>query len=289
VGKRSRRVGEATKQRVKRRDLFNARPFAGLATESEWVALRELVPAATAPVTLADPQYSDRQVVIASVLPMTYPALVKKDGRIFLGVQVNGRCGDLSRDLAAVLEAALKAAPGVYLEMKDAPEDGPRLQDLLANGGALDLTLHESYGFWLDDEAPDDPQVAESLERANAAILPTVRLSSAESAYWCRVPDKAHLRWVLSDDETSALDALARLHAAGNLTLGEQTRYAGAFRAHGLLVPVFDLPREDEPSTWEEPLTALAKNYSEAVSSDPLSTAERQSRNALQARQITLR
>lgn len=279
-----------TRARVKKERVeFNSRPFAGLATETEWVALRELVPSATAAVRLAD-SYQERDVTIATVLPMAYPALVKGDGRILLGVQASSASGDLSRDLAAVLHAALHAEPGSYVELKGAPEPGPRLQDLLADGGALDATLHETFGFWLDDETPEDPKVAESFERANASILPTTRMSSAVSAYWCHAGDKAHMRWVLPDEEETALAALARLHSAGELSFGDETRYAGAFRAHGLLVPVWDLPSSAAADDWEEPLGVLSKAYQTAIAdTTELTTSERQSRSVLQARQLTLR
>lgn len=286
LGKRAR----GRERRVKRTDVFEPRPFAGLATETEWVALRELVPSATAEVTLRDPEHADRLVQIATVLPMAYPALVKADGRIVLAVQANGRSGDLSRDLAATLVAALSADPGGYVALTGVSEPGPRLQDLLAHGGGLDSTVHDSFAFWLDGEKPDNPEVAASLERANASILPTVRLRSAESAYWCQVPDKAHVRWVLPDAEDVALDALARLRSAGALTLGEGTRYAGAFRAHGLLVPVFDLPAQVDPTSWEQQLSVLAKSYFEAVAdTTALSSDQRQARSVIQARQLTLR
>ena len=48
-----------------------------------------------------------------------------------------------------------------------------------------------------------------------------------------------------------ALDALARVSAVGELTLGEGTRFAGMFRAHGLLVPVWDLPHDPPAEEWE--------------------------------------
>lgn len=286
---KQRKAGAARPRTKKERVAFNPRPFAGLATETEWVALRELVPSATAPVRLAD-SYNDRDVTIVTVLPMAYPALVKGDGRIMLGVQANSASGDLSRDLAAVLHAALHAEPGSYIDLKRTPEPGERLQDMLADEGRLDATLHDTFGFWLDDETPDDPKVAESFERANASILPTVRMSSATSAYWCNAGDKAHMRWVLPDDEEAALAALSRLYAAGDLSFGDETRYAGAFRAHGLLVPVWDLPAGSAADAWEERLGALAKTYQDAVSdTSELTSAERQARGVLQARQLTLR
>jgi hypothetical protein len=170
------------------------------------------------------------------------------------------------------------------------PGEGPRLQDVLMNG-PLDVTLHAGYEFWLDGGAAEDSNVKASLERANAAIYPTARLAAAPAAYWCRVPDKAHVRWVLPDDEDPALDALARLAAARGLLLGEGTRFAGMFRAHGLLVPVWDLPREPEANDWEVPVAELAKRYAEAlaVPAAPLSGAERRARQGLLGRQLTLR
>ena len=50
---------------------------------------------------------------------------------------------------------------------------------------------------------------------ANAAAIPTVRLTSVEAAYWTDVGTKEHLRWVMPYDEEQLLDALARLHVAG--------------------------------------------------------------------------
>jgi glycine/D-amino acid oxidase-like deaminating enzyme len=169
------------------------------------------------------------------------------------------------------------------------PGPGPRLQDILVDG-ALDITMHEGFEFWLDDEPSDDPSVKASLERANSSIYPTLKLTSARAAYWCRVPHKAHLRWVLADEEEPVLAALARLSAGGQLTLGEGTKFAGMFRAHGLLVPVWDLPFEPEAEDWEAPLAEFAKRYAEALAStDDLTPAERRSRQGLLGRQLTLR
>jgi hypothetical protein len=260
-----------------------------MADEAEWVALRELVPSATAPLALLGSEFAERELLLTTVLPMAYPALVKPDGRVFLGVQANGRSGDLSRDLAAVLEIALASEPGVYVAMPPRVDEGPRLQDLVASA-PLSPTLHETFAYWLDGDAPAEGEVAEGLERANASIIPTARMEAVPAAYWCRVPEKEHLRWVLPEGEEVALDALARLRAGGSLTLGAGTRYAGAFRAHGLLVPVFDLPMGGEASAWESPLAELAKAYAEAVvASEPLTSLERSERSVLAARHVTLR
>src|SRR5262245_42481756 len=72
---------------------FVSRTFEGLPGECDWVALREFVPAASAPLRLAD---SDRDVKVCSLLPMTWPALVRDDGAIWLGLQVQHDSGDAS-------------------------------------------------------------------------------------------------------------------------------------------------------------------------------------------------
>lgn len=285
----TRRARQTGRREKKIRDVFVGRPFEGLAGETDWVALRELVPAATAPVRLAGEQ-AERPVVLTTVLPMAFPALVKPDGRIFLALQSPARSGDLSRDLAAVLAHALRAEPGTYVTATDLPGPGPRLQDLLVVDEPLAVDLQETFGYWLDDEAPSDPEVAASLQRANGAILPTRRLAAAPSAYWCQVPEKAHVRWVLPDGEDAALDALARLQAGDGLGLGAGSRYVGAFRAHGLLVPVWDLPREEAPSAYEDGLAALVGRYRDALAAPgALTPAERRVREGLRGRQLTLR
>jgi hypothetical protein len=267
-------------------DVAVARPFEGLDSECDWVALRELVPSATAPLPLRD---SDREVTLATLLPMALPAIVRADGRILLGLQVHARSGDVSRDVAAVLTQALEAEPGTMVSTTGLPGPGPRLQDLVADG-PLDVTVHPDFGFWLEGSTSSDPEVAASMERANSAVVPTVRLPvEPGAAYWTRIGDKAHLRWVVPYGEDDLLDALARLAAAGTLALGEDTRYAGSFRAHGLLVPVWDVPVDAPAADWEGPAAAFADRLSGALSDAPLTDAERRARDGLRGRQLTLR
>jgi hypothetical protein len=272
--------------------VFVGRPFEGMVDEPEWIALRELVPAASAPLRLAGPfaeQYGDRPILLSTVLPLAVPAMSKADGRVLIGLQRHVQSGDVSRDLAVALLNALEVEPGGQVSVPPLPGIGPRLQDVIVDG-PLDVTLHDGFGYWLDDDVADDPNVQASLERADASIYPTARLSAARAAYWTRVPERAHVRWVLAEDEDPALDALARLSAAGELGLGEGTRFAGMFRAHGLLVPVWDLPREPEPAEWEGPVADVAKRYSAALAVDePLTAEQRRARQGLLGRQVTLR
>ncbi|WP_030487741.1 DUF5926 family protein [Micromonospora chokoriensis] len=290
--KSQRTTADTTPRRDKVRDVFVPRPFDGLVDESEWIALRELVPAASAPLRLAPAlveEFGDRAATLATVLPMAAPAISKPDGRVLIGLQRHQQSGDVSRDLADALLCALRTEPGGQVAVPPLPGPGPRLQDVLVDG-PLDISMHDGFDFWLDPGAADDPTVQASLERANAAIYPTVRLTAAKAAYWCQVPEKAHVRWVLPDDEDAALDALARLGAAGTLTLGEQTKFAGMFRAHGRLVPVWDLPEQTPAAEWEEPVAHFAKRYAEALTvTDPLDAAGRRSRQGLLGRQLTLR
>jgi hypothetical protein len=286
------RSAEAAPKRQKLRDVFVPRPFEGLADEAEWIALRELVPAASAPLRLTPElveKYGDRTVTLATVLPMAWPAMTKPDGRVFVGLQRHVQSGDISRDLAVALLSALETEPGGTVAVPALPGEGPRLQDILVDG-ALDVSMHDTFEFWLDADAADDPNVKASLERANASIYPTVRLAAAKAAYWCRVPEKGHVRWVLPDDEDAALNALARLAGTGELLLGDGTKFAGMFRAHGRLVPVWDIPRDPEAAEWEAPVADFAKRYADALADDSqLDAAARRAKQGLLGRQLTLR
>jgi hypothetical protein len=249
---------QATPKREKVRDIYVGRPFEGLADETEWIAMRELIPAASAPLRLKPEivsEYGDSPVTISTVLPMAWPA----------------------------------TKPGETVTVPSLPGPGPRLQDILEDG-PLEITIHEGFEYWLDAEQAQDENVKASLERANASIYPTVRLAAAHAAYWCRVPDKSHVRWVLPDEEDGALNALARLSAAGDLKLGDATKFAGMFRAHGLLVPVWDVPGEPEAADWEGPLAAFAKRYADTLGdTSPLEADARRAKQGLVGRQLTLR
>lgn len=266
---------------------YVARPFAGLASECDLIALRELVPAATAPLRLKGGR--DRAVQLCTLLPMAAPALVREDGTVWLGLQVQHNFGDPARDLGAVLEKALGADTGEVVGLTDPPGEGPRLQDLVEDG-PLDITVHEGFDFWLADV--DDPTgtAHASLEAANAAAHPTSRLSSVQAAYWTNVGTKEHLRWVMPEDEDALLTALARLHAAGKDVIAEGSRLVGMFRVHGVLVPVWDLPVGTGPEVLEEPAARFKADLDAALADDsPLSAQERAARSGLTNRQLTIR
>ena len=270
-------------------DVIVTRPFAGLAAECDLIALRELLPSATAPLPLAKPL--DVPVTVASVLPGACAALVRPDGEIWLGMQVQTRSGDLSVDLARALAWARSAEPGSSL-----PVIGPgsgelvRLQDVLDPEAALDITVHRDFAWWLvPDDGEPSPEVAATLERANKVVMPTEPVAE-RGAYWVDTGTKAHLRWVRAEPEDALVVAFARLQARGELTLGADSRYAGSFRAHGLLVPVWDLDRELHPKEWAAPVTEFAARLEHALAETaPLTDAERRARDALAGKQVTLR
>jgi hypothetical protein len=266
-----------------------SRPFEDLASECDWVAFREIVPAATAPLTLRDE--TDRRIILTTVLPLAWPALVRDNGDIYLALQVTTGSGDPSRDAADALLRALESDPGTPVPPAGLPGPGPRLQDLIADV-PLDVTIHEDFDYWMADEASADaPGVRDSLERANSKVMPTVRLESVDAAYWVQMGDKVFLRWVMPQPEEKLLDALARLHAAGGSSLvGVPSRFVGSFRADGLLVPVWELTEGTGAADTESAAAEFGRRLSAAMAStEPLTSQERRARAGLQNRQITLR
>jgi hypothetical protein len=267
------------------------RPFAGLPNETDWVALREIVPSATAALTLTE-EYAaaldGRQVTLATVLPLAWPALVRTDGAVYLGLQTATSGGDPSRDIADALVRAVSAEHGTPVPPGRVGA-GPRLQDVLV-ANPLEVTVHSGFDFWLEGTGDQTDDVRSSMERASASVVPTSRLTGVDAAYWCRIGTKEHLRWVMPHDEEPLLDALARLHARGADTLGDETRLIGTFRAHGLLVPVWDLAPGTEADATEEPAAAFQVRLAAALEeTGDLSEPERRARAGLSNRQVTLR
>ncbi|GAA4818247.1 DUF5926 family protein [Nocardioides caeni] len=276
-------------------DVFVKRPFEGLPSECDLIALRELVPAATAVLPLTG-EYADRTVKLCTLLPMAAPAMVRDSGEVWLGLQVQHAFGDPSRDLAAVLLAALEAEPGAGMVGLTAPPGpGPRLQDLVAGpgdpgaAGDLAVQVHEGFDFWVAD-MEETSELAQALEQADGAAAPTARLTSVTAAYWTRMGAKEHLRWVMPEPEDQLLDALARLHVSGDDVIVPGARFVGMFRAHGLLAPVWDLEVGTGPEALEEPAEAFKAKLDAALAdSSDLTTEQRSARNGLANRQVTIR
>lgn len=269
-----------------------SRPFEGLPGETEWVALREFVPAATMDVRLAGEvaaAHPDTPVTVVTVLPGATPALRRDDGSVLVALQTATSSGDPSRDVAAALLAALELHTGGAVAMPGLPGPGPRLQDVLDTRTAPLVTLHDSFDFWVGPAAEEESAAA-LLERANASIIPTQRLASVPAAYVATMGDRRYLRWVQPYPETPLLDALARLRAGREDSLGEGTTLLGMFRAHGLLVPVWQIGEPVLLDDLEDPVTEMASRLADEVADNtPLDADQRRARAALANRNITIR
>ena len=151
--------------------------------------------------------------------------------------------------------------------------------------------VYDDFNWWVPDTDNLNPQVAQSLNAANDAMMVSRRLTATTgAAWWIDTREKAHVRWVRPENEDDLFTALVRVHAAGHLTLGEGSRYAGMFRAYGVLVPVFDVDRTQPAEYWQDALDTLGTKLDVALAtSDPLTASERNSRNLLNSRQITIR
>lgn len=270
---------------------FVRRPFEGLAGETEWVAVREILPAATGRVRLIGDAAPEgvSEATVATVLPLAWAGLHRESGEILIGTQSGGASGDTSRDLVSQLFATAAVQPGYPVQSVPPPTvDTPRLQDIVDQSEPFLAEVHDGFEFWTADAELND-EAQESLERANSSAVPTVRLG-AESAFWCRIGERTYVRIVLPDDEDAATNALARLHAAGEDHLGDGTRLLGAFRACGLLIPVIELDPQAEPVSYEAPLEQWRERYAVARDvEDGLTADERRAKAGLLSRQVTLR
>lgn len=268
-------------------DMYVARPFEGLPGETDLVAMRELVPAATAAMRTTS-EYGSRDVLVSTSLPDAWPALHRQDGTVLVALQIRSSSGDASRDVAGALLAALEAEPGTPVTSLGLPTPGPRLQDVL-DPTAFELTVRSSFDYWLDESTEQTAQIKAALEEADAGILPTARLEGVDSAYWTRMSGREFVRWVQPLDEQVVVDGLARLHARRESGFGG-SRFVGYFRACGLVVPVWELARGTEPEEASAEVAAFAPAFAAAVADDePLDADARRARAGLVARQVTLR
>jgi len=276
-------------RRAAERESFVLRPFEGLASECDLVAMREIVPAATTPLTLTG-DYADRTVTAVTVLPLALPCLTRSDGSVLVAMQTQVSAGDASRQVAAALIAALNIEPGATPTNVDIVPETPRLQELIDPAAPLEITVHDGFEFWVENPDEMSDEVKQSLEQANEAAPPTTRLTSVPAAYWSDEGERTWVRWVMPHDEYPLLNALARLHAARLDGIGEGTKYVGSFRCHGLLAPVWEVPQGTPAEEFEAGATAFQTRLDEALANkDPLTALERRARDGLANRQLTIR
>lgn len=268
------------------------RPYDGFAMETDLIALQEFVPSA---YFTPEVKGIDRKVNIASVLPGAVAALLRSaedGGEAFVALQTQHRGNNPHRDLAYVLNWVKDAEPGQSLEVGIADGTEPELTEFLDKDMQEEITVSQDFNWWLTEDQQGNPQVLATLQRANDSVLPSYRVEAdiKGAAWWIDPGEKAHIRWVRQDDENQLLDALARLHAAGELHLGEGSKFAGVFRTHGVLVPVWDLDNTKEHGTWSAGLEVLDKKLDEALAkTDALTADEQKAKQTIISREVTIR
>lgn len=289
----SRRQAKLAARAAERAKLAkDARPYENYAAEVDLIALQEFVPSAH---FVADVKGADRKITIATVLPGAVSALVRAEeegGEAFVALQSQRRGDNPNRDLAYALNWAINAKPGQSLDVGIADGTEPALTDLLNPEAEPEIVVAQDFNWWLTEDALSNPQVAATLEQANASVLPSARVEAkiTGAAWWIDPGEKAHIRWVRPEGEAELLNALARLYAAGDLHLGEGSKFAGVFRTHGILVPVWDLDNEREANDWAAGLEALETKVSVALSNDEaLSADEQKAKQTIISREVTIR
>ncbi|WJY98506.1 DUF5926 family protein [Corynebacterium fournieri] len=267
------------------------RPFGGLAAEADLVALQEFVPSA---VTAYD--IKGTPVNIVTVLPGAVAALVREEsegGERFVALQVTSHSQNPGRDLAYALNWVVDAKPGETLQSTIADGSQPELSSLIDGSATPDITTYQDFSWWFPAGASVPPQIQQALQQANDAVLPSEKVGAdLPGAVWWVNPGggKAHIRWVRTEDnEAQMLSALARIAARGELNLGEGTKFAGAFRTHGLVVPVFDLDPSVEADSYEKALAALNTQIEAEYTNDAaLNAEERKQLDNIKSRQVTI-
>ena len=269
---------------------FRERPFEGLAAEVELVAMREFIPCAVLPVrTTAEHGGVDLDIV--TLLPDGHPAMVRPDGRILVGLQTRFHSGDLSHDAGGALLAAIaQAGEGADgLVSVDVREPAPRLQDLLDPEVAPQLEIREDFGYWFDPDAEPTAETERALAQNRDDVIPTEEVPGVHGMYWCQM-NRTYVRYVTPFAESALFTALARLQAGGQARIGEGSRFVGAFRACGLVIPVFELEQGASPSDVAGDARVLADALERALeNTDRLTPDERRARDGLVSRQVTIR
>lgn len=267
------------------------RPFGGLACEADLVAMQQFVPSARAAF-----QVRNSPVSIVTVLPGAVAAMVRPEaegGESLVALQSKFRSQNPGHDLAFALDWAVSAEPGSTLQSTAADGSQPKITELIGAAERPEIDVYQDFSWWFSTSGAVPPQIQQALRQANNAVLPSEQLrTDLPGSIWWVNPGggKAHIRWVRTeDDEARMLLALARIAARGELNLGSGTKFAGAFRTHGLIVPVFDVDPAAEPASFGDELADLDVALRAAYGTDaPLSTGERKQLDNIKSREVTI-
>ena len=269
---------------------FVVRPFEDLPGESGLVALRQVLPAATATLGLNQAAGGGR-LELVSVLPNLVRAWRKADGTPVVALQPAFGSDDLSRDLGQAVRAALEASQAGPVDpaaVAVGPKS-PRLQDLVDPDSAFTLTVHDSFGFWTELDQDND-ELVQAAEESVGQLDPVEPIEGVELAFWTNLSGRPFLRWALGIDEEALLDVLAQLQAKRQVGVVDGAKYAGTFRALGVVIPVWELPAGTTPADLAAALPAYRQLLDQALANrGQLDAAARRARAGLVARALTLR
>lgn len=82
---------------------------------------------------------------------------------------------------------------------------------------------------------------------------------------------------------------MARLQAENANDLGGIGSFLGYFRAHGIIIPVWELEFGTPVDDVEEPIAAFGERMDEALNTtEPMSTEARRVRSGIVSRQLTI-
>lgn len=276
---------------------FVERPFEGIAAERELVAMRELIPCAVVEAKTSK-QLGSHDFDFVTLLPDGASAMVRGDGRILVGLQTRFNSGDLSHDLAGGLQAALtlRESGETGVAKFDVRDPAPRLQEILdpscLTSGADDkikIQILEDFSYWFDPAEQQDEATEEALQQNREDMVPTRAIPGVDGMYWCEMNNN-FVRYVTAVPEDTLFTALSRMQVSGDATLGEGSRFVGAFRACGLAIPVFQVDATLGVPELEEPAAKLEAALQKALQQqEPLTDDERRARAGLISRQVTIR
>lgn len=266
---------------------FVARPFADLPFEAYLVALRDFIPCGYLSVKTKQ-EYGATEALLVSYLPQGQSGMRRADGMPLVALRANAKTGDAAHDVGTVLARVLELEPGQALEGFDIRQPGPRLHDVIEHE-ELDFAVTSTFDFWIAPDKLNDEDVQQALAASEGESVPSALVPGTKSAFWCRM-NHDFVRWVRTESESALFDALARLKVQGKANLGEGTRFIGAFRTCGLLVPVFESEQRVEPADLQEGAERLEQLLQvQLADSAPLNDEERRARAGLVSRQISLR
>lgn len=289
MGKASRRKNKEAKAQAPKRARVNYvdRPFEGLPFERELVAMREILPSATLAVR-TNKKYGERDVLLVTMLPEMVGALRRSDGVLMVAVRVVLNSGDASLDIADRIVKALDLDDGQTLTQVDLPEPGTRLEDVLDLGVEAEFNVYNDLNFWIAEKERENPDIAAAIDAAREQIIPMAQVEGVPGAFWARM-QREFVRWIRIENEDAVLAALARLQNRRELTF-DGARFVGAFRAAGLLIPVFELERGAEAEELAAPMAAFDRVLTAEIANDaPLTPEERRAKAGIVSRQVTLR